>query len=654
MTSSTSSTSTSRWLVVFVALLLWVPAMAHAGRKRLVVLDFEGPSATKFHDDLVKLLKKSHTVITADKWNTAAEELGADSVTDKNVKKVAKKLKLDGVITGKIEKRRDSYIVRIKLRAGTSGAISGNPVQTQSESPRLDSQSQRDLKDELIPQIDTLGANHGGGDDDEADDEEKPAKKKKASDEEDEAPSKKKSGFSRKSADDEEKPSKKKKAADDEEEAPTKKKKKNGDDDEEVATAKKKKKNADDEEEVATTKKDKKKKAADDEEDTTTKKKKKTADDEESVVTTKSKKKNADEEPVATTKKDKKKKVGDDEEDPLVGKKKKAAAEDEEKAALATKKDDETKRPKDADEEGEKKTASAEEEGDGDKDKEKDKPEEAPSGPVDKALATSPSRRAIDAVVGLSFVRRNLSFSYASDLAKPPPGYKQSVPVAGAMADITLYPLSFSHKPNGILSGLGLNVMYDRVLFINSQKRYTDANGMSQTANLSTQESRWSVGAVLRYPFGTGAKAPVLGGRVAFSKQEFTIAQTLPNGDVTDIPNVSYTILEPGLFLQFPITEKLIFNADASFLAVLGAGEIVQAAQYGAATVTGFELGAGLDYMITKSIFIRAGIRFETIGFNFKGNPMSMTNTRDTDPDQDVMGASDQYLGAAATIGYAY
>jgi len=251
-------------------------------------------------------------------------------------------------------------------------------------------------------------------------------------------------------------------------------------------------------------------------------------------------------------------------------------------------------------------------------------------------------------------VRRNLSFSYASDLASPPPGYKQSIPVAGAMADVTLYPLSFSHKPNGIISGLGINAMYDRVLYINSQKRYTDTNGMSQVADLSTQESRWSVGAVLRYPLGSGAKAPVLGGKVSYGRQEFVVAQTLPNMEKTDIPNVRYSMLTLGAFLQFPITQKIIFNADAAFLAVLGAGEIAQSDQYGQATVIGFQLGAGVDYMITTSIFVRAGVRFETIGFSFKGDPMSMTNTRDMDAEQDVTGASDQYLGVAATVGYAY
>jgi hypothetical protein len=59
--------------------------------------------------------------------------------------------------------------------------------------------------------------------------------------------------------------------------------------------------------------------------------------------------------------------------------------------------------------------------------------------------------------------------------------------------------------------------------------------------------------------------------------------------------------------------------------------------------------------MLTSNIFVRADVRYEGIGLTFKGDPMSMTHTRDTDAtDQDVMGAKDTYFGGAATLGYLY
>ena len=552
MTSSKSISSKSKLLVLVAALVLWV-GTAHAGRKRVVVLEFEGPSAEKFHGDVVKLLKKSHSVISVDKWNAKAEELGADKVTEKNVKKVAKKLKLDGVVTGKVEKRRDEYIIRLKLRSGTTGEITGNSVQTKSESTKLDSQAKRDIKDELIAAIDELESNRDGGDEgeDEVAEEEKSSKKKKDEAEEEDS-GKKSSGFG-------------------------------------------KKRMMDSEDAVA-------------EEDRSSRKKK---DDEE-------KKRKKDEEEALATK------SSEDEETPREKKRKRRG-------------------------DGERRTASSEDEDGGSVEESSDES----SG--DTELNLSPGHRAIDVVVGLSFTARRLNFTYASDLGKPPPGYKQSIPVAGALVDVTFFPMAFGHKPNkGIIEGLGLNVLYDQVLKINSQKKYADTSGMQAVADLKTAESRWAVGAVLRYPLGEGPKAIVVGGSLSYGKQRFEVQQTLPNNEKTDIPNVNYTMLTPSVFIQAPVIPKITLLADAAFHAITDTGAIQQPDQYGASTVTGFEINAGLDYALTKNIFARAQFRYETIGFKFKGDPVSMTHMRDTDPEQDVTGAKDTYVGGTATIGYLY
>jgi hypothetical protein len=553
MTSSRSIPD--RWLFVLAVILLWTGmtiSRAEAGRKRVVVLDFEGPNAEKFHADVVKLIKKSHTVVKLEKWNKAAEELDAAKVTEKNVKKVAKKLKIDGVITGKIDKRRDEYIIKLKLRAGTTGELVGNSVQTKADGPRLEGQAQRDIKDELVAVIDELESNRDGGGDE---GEEDTSKKKKDRGEEATDDEPKKSGFSRKGGDDEgEKPKKKK-----------------GDDEET-------KKNDDAEKEALSTKK------SDDEatdEEARPHKKKRTAEED------------GEEHP-------RKRKGGDDEE----------AIEE-----------------------------SA------------DEPEES----GDKALYLSPSRRAVDAVVGLSFTARNLKFTYANDLGDPPPGYKQGLPVGGALLDVTFFPMALNHKkPPTIYSGIGINILYDQVLKINSQKRYSDMMNNPQVANLDTKESRWTIGGVFRYPLGKGAMAPVVGGTLAYSKQKFSVAQTLPNNEPTDIPNVAYSMFSPGAFVRFPVIPKLTANLDAAFHAITDTGAIQTRPQYGAATVSGYSIVIGADYAIKPNLFARAGIRYQKIGFTFKGDPMSQTNTRDTDPEQDVTGASDSYFGGVATVGYIY
>lgn len=529
----TSSRSSSWFILVALVIGLLVPATAaHAGgKKRVVVLELEGPKAEKFHADLVKLLKKNHTVIPVDKWNGTAEELDAASSNEKDLKKVAKKLKIDAIVTGKVQKRRDEYILQLRIRAGKSGATVGNSVEVKSEEARLDGTASSDLKDELIPVIDSVGSNRGG--DDEGDDEEKPSKKKKDKDEGDsedeEKPAKK--GFSRKQ-----------------------------DDEEETAALKTKKDSRNDS--------------------------KKDEDEEESPLpkAKKSSKKSDDE--------------GDDEDKPK--KKKKVAKRDD----------------------------GEEEEG---------VEESSEEGGMEGAEALRPGERAIDAVLGLSFNARRMAFTYESGLGNTPKPYK-GVPVAGVLIDATVYPLAVGHKRKDMLKNLGINVMYDKVIKIQSKQG---------TTTLPTSQSHYAFGASFRYPLG---KATV-GARLRYGRQAFTIGSA---GNVTsEMPNVNYTIVDPAVFLAYEVSPKLTLNVNLGYMAFLNAGAIQKNDAYGAATITGFEGELGGDYSLTKNIFVRAAFRFETIGFKFKGTG-AMSTMRDTDAEQDVFGARDNYIGGAVTAGYLY
>jgi len=63
--------STNKVLLGLAALFLVVgfASRAHAERKRVVILPFDGDEkAEKFHASMVKLLKKSHTVVSTAKW----------------------------------------------------------------------------------------------------------------------------------------------------------------------------------------------------------------------------------------------------------------------------------------------------------------------------------------------------------------------------------------------------------------------------------------------------------------------------------------------------------------------------------------------------------------------------------------------------------
>jgi hypothetical protein len=521
-------------------LVLWV-GVANAGKKKkIVVLDFKGPSAEKIHDEVVKLVDKKHTIISTEKWNATAEELDATKINSKNIAKISKKLKVDGVIWGKITKRDGDYIIKLKLRSGQTGAVLGDSVQTQSTKSSLDKTAERDINDELVPRIADLEENAGGGDDVAGADMDKPRK----------------SGFGHK--DDEE-------DRDVPRDEPKKKKHKDDDDDGATAAA-------------------------------------------------------------LETKKDE---PSDDDKPKKKKKKKEVAEEDDGGEGEGGGEDDG----------GEDASISGEED----------------AGPEDVALNLSPGHRAIDAALGLSFTRRNLKFSYDADLASVPPGYKQSVPVGGGLVDITAYPLAFGHKKKDITTNIGVHVLFDQALVLSSKKTFFDDMGTAQKATLSTKEVRWLVGAVFRYPIGTGVKAPVVGGSLSYGKQTFRVDPTLPGTDMSsDIPSVKYTMITPAAFVKFPVTEKIILNLDLAFHAITNTGMIQERDQYGAATVSGYSAVFGADYMITSKIFARLSARYQSISFSFKGDPMAQTNTRDSDPDQDVKGAKDTYLGGSLTAGYVF
>jgi len=611
MTNSRSRASRTRvWAVLVVLCAVFgAGGVAEAGRKRVVVLDFEGPKGGAFHDELVKLIKKTHTVVPTDKWNGAAEELDASAVSEKNIKKVAKKLKIDAVVEGKIEKRRDEFIIRLKLHEGRSGELVGNAIDTKAEGPRIEGRAQRDLKDELVGAIDNVESNHLGGGDD-ADDA-KPSGKKGAKKTDDDADGAR--PFGKKGA---------KKTDDDADGARPfgKKGAKQTDDDADDArlSGKKGAKKTDDDADDARPVKKAFSKRSDDERggDKVDKKGAKKPDDDDDALPAKKGAKKTDDKLAAKSKTD---------DDALPAK----------KVSKATKTDDDGDGDDPADKRAKKKkVASEDDDGAG--------AEVDAGAPVEAGTALSPGERALDAVIGMSLTARRMSFVFRSDLAMRPPGYRGG-PVPGAMIDATVYPFAIGHKREGVLKNLGLSLMYDRVIVVNSKD-------MAGNVYAST-ESRFGIGAVFRYAFNRSATSPVVLGSLGYSNQAFTISS---GATMVGVPNVQYSIFEPGLGLRYPLNEKIIAGLDLKLMAVTGTGQIQNADQYGSASVLGVEGALGVDYLITHNIFARAAFRLETIGYTFKGTG-TLSNARDGNPATvDVAGARDTYIGGLVTVGYLY
>jgi hypothetical protein len=239
---------------------------------------------------------------------------------------------------------------------------------------------------------------------------------------------------------------------------------------------------------------------------------------------------------------------------------------------------------------------------------------------------------------------RRMTFAYTAALRQTPSGYS-GIPAPGGFVDATVYPLALGHTRRDVVKDLGLELLYDRVIKLSSQVK--DPQTMA-TSTYSTLESRFALTAVYRHAFGSSPTAPVVLGTLGYQRQQFNIL-----GKV-DLPDVKYAILALGAGLRFPVTPKVIVAADAKLLLPTSTGQIQDPDKYGQASVVGFDGTAGVDYLITPSIFARAAARFEVISFSFAGTG-SLSNARDGNPmTQDITGAHDNYIGGLLTVGYLY
>ena len=598
MTSSRSIGSTSRRALALCAALIAFVAFARTAdaKKRVAVLDFSGPKADTFQSQVEGVIKKSASLVSAQKWADTADELGAAKMSARNIAKVAGKLNVDGVVVGTIDRRGSRYFVHVKLRAGATGEQVAE-VQLVVRGGKLTSSDLGEVKDQIVGAIGKLEA-PGGGDDDEAsasDDEGDDEPKAKGKGKERDKNKGKVKGTHRLTDDDEAT------ASDDRGDD------QGGDDgdDEPKAKGKRKDKGKDKDKHRGFRGHDR-------------------GDDD-----------------VASADEGDGGDGGGDEGDDEPRAKGKGKGRDKDK--------------------GKAKHADDEADADDDRDRVASRDEDEAAADDDEAigaagtLARDPNHRPLDALAGLSFTSRNLSFTTTPGLTNKPQGYKSGVPVTGLFVDADLYPLAFNAKNKSITRDFGLTVMFDRVLSISSQLNYKDMAGTPQTATLGTTEQHLAAGVVFRHALGKRPTDATLYFSLRYNRAKFVIDKSqAPMGVTVDIPNTDYTYVDPGAAIRYPLSPKLALDGGARVLVITNTGEMQSPDQYGAATVLGFDLDVGGDYLLDKQWFVHAGLKLSTIGFSFKGAG-TLSNNRDGDPTTtDVSAARDTYYGAIVTAGYLY
>jgi hypothetical protein len=245
-----------------------------------------------------------------------------------------------------------------------------------------------------------------------------------------------------------------------------------------------------------------------------------------------------------------------------------------------------------------------------------------------------PRMRAADVGGGLSVSARRLGFDPQAGQADTQ-GYKGK-PVAGAMIAADVYPLAFNKKNKSITRNIGLSVLFDRVIKIESRLQY-DEGGTPMTAVLGTTQQHYAVGLLYRHMVGD--KIAVIGS-IRYNRMTFAIDKASAPPTVTvQIPNVDYASVDPGVALKYLLNPKMVVGGGLSVGAVLGTGEMQT--DIGAASVLPIGVDGGVAYYLNPKIVLRGDLHITTYGMSFKDSPT-------------VKSGRDTWFGAAATAAYAF
>jgi hypothetical protein len=256
------------------------------------------------------------------------------------------------------------------------------------------------------------------------------------------------------------------------------------------------------------------------------------------------------------------------------------------------------------------------------------------------------NRFAIRADVGSSLLAHSLQFNTRS-FDNAPHSYSNA-PVPGARFEAEMYPFAFGDA-KGAAAGLGAAVDFDQTL---SLKLHAAAE---PGVPLKTLERHYSVGVRYRIALGSTAAAPTVTVGAGYGQRTFTVDRSgLMTAGELDLPNINYTLFNPGLALRVPLGSTLAVTVGGRAWLITSAGEIEHNDQYGQATVIGGEATAGLDVMLGSRLALRVTGELAQVNFKFAGTG-TLSNSRDGDPNSiDVKRATDRYVGGAATLAVLY
>ena len=245
------------------------------------------------------------------------------------------------------------------------------------------------------------------------------------------------------------------------------------------------------------------------------------------------------------------------------------------------------------------------------------------------------------ASAGASVAQRQLTYDTRSGFTQVPPRVRTTA--GGGRVDGELYPFALAES-GGKLEGLGLAASYDKTF------------GLSiKIPNLEVRapinQSHYSIGA--RYRVRVGESSTVALG-LDYVRRHYIADRARLMAVVLDAPDVDYMAVAPGVAARVPVTPTITIIGGVDGMLMLETGPIQLTPSYGPSTVYGLEGHAGIDVALTAKIGLRVALEYSRINLSFNGKG-EMTTSRDNDvTTQDVNGATDRWIGVAATLGLVY
>lgn len=122
------------------------------GKKRVVVLGFDGAKAASAESAVADIVERKHTLVSASVYARAAKRLKARKSTDKNVAKIAKEISVDAIVVGSVKRKGNRWTLSVTVREGKTGKVMDTLIFRLS-SPKVGKSDKQNISGDLLPLI---------------------------------------------------------------------------------------------------------------------------------------------------------------------------------------------------------------------------------------------------------------------------------------------------------------------------------------------------------------------------------------------------------------------------------------------------------------------------------------------------------------------